>query len=479
MLTSGDFVPLAAFGILSLSGEDRLSFLQSFCTNDLRKLELGHGCEAFITSVQGKTLGHVFVLHDGETLQIVSLAANREVLHRHLDRYVIREQVTIQDVSNEFVAILVEGTVVQTLGLGQPLRHAHLPLDPPIPISEMGWWIRLPLSTPWALCLVPGSYRESIVASLANHGMTRCGLERWERARIESSFPLYGVDITDDNLPQEVGRDRKAISFTKGCYLGQETVARIDALGHVNRCRVLLTGETDTLPSAGTELFALVPSSSLGPLSTAPTTPPPTAAAGKSVGKVTSSCLSENRGCTLAMAYVRRDSAAPGTELTWNGITCHVAELDRVVRAPMSEDEFVEIYDLRWRVLRAPWQQPRGSEQDEQDSHAVHLAVWGPDGELVGAGRLHWNNAEEAQIRYMAVEEKARGRDVGRDLVMGLEAAARRQGTLRIALQAREEVQGFYEKMGYSFLEDGPTLFDSIRHVKMIKILPLSCSGRT
>ena len=64
---------------------------------------------------------------------------------------------------------------------------------------------------------------------------TACDLAAFETLRIEAGTPLFGVDFNDNNLPQEVGRDDRAISFTKGCYLGQETVARIDALGHVNQ----------------------------------------------------------------------------------------------------------------------------------------------------------------------------------------------------------------------------------------------------
>src|SRR4029453_1620592 len=77
-----------------------------------------------------------------------------------------------------------------------------------------------------------------LITALLDSGAALCGTDAVETARIEAGFPLFGRDITDDNLPQEVGRDAKAISFTKGCYLGQETVARIDALGHVNRSLV-------------------------------------------------------------------------------------------------------------------------------------------------------------------------------------------------------------------------------------------------
>jgi folate-binding protein YgfZ len=121
-----------------------------------------------------------------------------------------------------------------------------------------------------------------------------CSCEALEIVRIEQGYPWFGVDISEDNLPQEVGRNLKAISFTKGCYLGQETVARIDALGHVNKtlCGVAFNGEA--LPTAGLELFA----------------------ADKVVGQITSACWSPKLGRPLALAYVRRGQQTPGTKLT-------------------------------------------------------------------------------------------------------------------------------------------------------------------
>ena len=115
-----------------------------------------------------------------------------------------------------------------------------------------------------------------------------------DAVRIEAGFPLFGSDITDDNLPQEIGRNKQAICFTKGCYLGQETVARIDALGHVNRLLTRVKFASAEVPSPGTELFA----------------------SDKAVGKVTSACWSPLNGSPLAFALIRRAQSAPGTKLT-------------------------------------------------------------------------------------------------------------------------------------------------------------------
>jgi folate-binding protein YgfZ len=120
-----------------------------------------------------------------------------------------------------------------------------------------------------------------------------CGEEAFHALRIEAGTPFFGVDFDEDSFPQEVGRDREAIRFTKGCYLGQETVARIDALGHVNQKLVGVRFFGSEVPAAGTEL-------SLG---------------GKKVGRVTSATVSPQLQAPLALALVRREANAAGTRL--------------------------------------------------------------------------------------------------------------------------------------------------------------------
>ncbi|MGH7193444.1 MAG: YgfZ/GcvT domain-containing protein, partial [Candidatus Saccharimonadales bacterium] len=132
-----------------------------------------------------------------------------------------------------------------------------------------------------------------IADALARAGVTPCLPADLEAARIEAGFPSYGRDITDKTLPQEVARDKWAISFTKGCYLGQETVARIDALGHVNKTLVGLRFEGGEIPPTGAELSA----------------------AGQVVGQITSAAFSPRLGSPLALAYIRRGSDRPGTQL--------------------------------------------------------------------------------------------------------------------------------------------------------------------
>lgn len=98
------------------------------------------------------------------------------------------------------------------------------------------------------------------------------------------------------------------------------------------------------------------------------------------------------------------------------------------IAKPETPEQLDEYFDLRWRILRAPWDQLRGSEKDEFDEAADHVTVRNPESRLLGIGRLHLNSEEEAQIRYMAVEQDCRGLGVGRALIKKLEALARDRG---------------------------------------------------
>ena len=144
--------------------------------------------------------------------------------------------------------------------------------------------------------------------------------------------------------------------------------------------------------------------------------------------------------------------------------------MDIELREPASDEELARYYDLRWRVLRQPWTQSRESGTDEFESEAFHLTAWLHD-QLLGAGRVHFNSADEAQIRYMAVEPEWAGKGVGSAILRGLEDCARTRGASRIVLNARDTALGFYRKHGYRLVDRSATLFDSVEHWWMEKTL--------
>jgi predicted GNAT family N-acyltransferase len=140
-------------------------------------------------------------------------------------------------------------------------------------------------------------------------------------------------------------------------------------------------------------------------------------------------------------------------------------------RSPGTSAEWENYFDLRWRVLRAPWNQPRGSEKDERETDSEHVMIVGPDSSALAVGRLHFNNPAEAQVRFMAVDPEARGRGLGSLVLRECERRARAAGATSIVLNARDDVQGFYVRHGFVAIEPGETIFSVIKHVRMRKDL--------
>ncbi len=305
-LTQGaGLVDLAERTKIELQGADRAAFLHNLCTNDIRKLEPSAGCEAFMTTIQGKILAFVFVFSgsdpEGASLVIETVAAQGEKLRRHFDKYLVREKVEIIDRSNDWAGWLLAGSRAEQV-LQSALSHGEIPtklLSSSIAtISHTTVWIRrVDLAGPVGFLVDSqrGDYMQ-VGSLLQKAGAHRCGHEAFEAARIEAGFPRFGHDITENNLPQEVARDHRAISFTKGCYLGQETVARINALGHVNKTLVGLRFLQSTIPKVGAAVLA----------------------GDESVGTVSSSTWSPKFNSPLALGYVRRGFNAPGARLASN-----------------------------------------------------------------------------------------------------------------------------------------------------------------
>jgi predicted GNAT family N-acyltransferase len=128
-------------------------------------------------------------------------------------------------------------------------------------------------------------------------------------------------------------------------------------------------------------------------------------------------------------------------------------------------------FDLRWRVLRQPWNQPRGSERDNLDATAFHLVIRTSEGKPLAIGRLHLNSPAEAQVRFMAVDPAWRNLGLGGRILRGLQDEARARRVARIVLNAREDASEFYLAHGYQVEGPGETLFDKVRHVRMRKNL--------
>jgi predicted GNAT family N-acyltransferase len=138
---------------------------------------------------------------------------------------------------------------------------------------------------------------------------------------------------------------------------------------------------------------------------------------------------------------------------------------------PASPGEFQQYYELRWKILRAPWNQPRGSERDSRDTDSTHLMMIDNRDVAVAVGRLHFNSIREAQVRYMAVAVEQQRRGFGRRILQALEQKAATLGAACIVLDAREAALGFYVRQGYSAEGPGHMLYNCISHIRMRKTL--------
>ncbi len=290
-------------GKVEVKGPDARTFLHNLCTCDVAKLTVSVGCEAFLTTGQAKIVAYVLIfrheLAEGQDILWLDAGPGMGVtVTKHLDRYLISERVELADRTREFAQFHLAGPKARAVlkrcshdnmpDFGELQHGTQLVADVACPIRRHD---RLGLPGFDILCF--GRQAESVWQALSASGARPAGLEAYHLLRVEAGMPVYGKDIDDTNLPQEVGRMDRTISFTKGCYIGQETVARIRTYGHVNRSLVglKLTGVVPALQ--GTKLFR----------------------DGKEVGQITSSVFSPRLGIAIAMAYVRRGNQESGTAL--------------------------------------------------------------------------------------------------------------------------------------------------------------------
>jgi folate-binding protein YgfZ len=260
--------------------------------------------------VKGKIVAHAFVLAGEDAFSLLMVPESAARLIPHLDRYIIREDVTLGDESGDVDWTLVLGAKsgdaigklfsVDPVKLDRPWSHVCFAMGGDKLCLQF-----VHCDLPWCGGYLNGcaaNERETVSAMLREGGVVQCATGVWHAVRIESAWPLEGADFDGGNLPQEVGRDAAAINFRKGCYLGQETIARIDALGHVNKRIVQVRFSGEAVPEGGQELVK----------------------DGQSVGRVTSSCWSPRHGAPLALAMVKRGADEPGVQLQCGAVGAEV-----------------------------------------------------------------------------------------------------------------------------------------------------------
>ena len=304
------FVDLSSRAKVSMTGADAVSHLHKFCTNDIVNLPVGHGCEAFVLDAKGQVQFYALVhrrddglLLELPTAEFESDAAAR--LIKFLGKYVIVENVVFSDETDELGQLWIGGTDAPIL-LADAMQNS-----PPENVLEAiecpavgaGAWLVRGAQGEQPNFTLFGSPEQLDTAQvrLSASGITEREFAWYDAARIAAGVPLLGRDIVEKTLPQEINRNAQTLNFRKGCYLGQETVARLDAMGHVNKALLRLQGEASVEAGAFTPLRA--------------DEDVELRVGDQVVGRLTS-LARETSGTVVALGMVRVAMNQPGTKLT-------------------------------------------------------------------------------------------------------------------------------------------------------------------
>ncbi|MBL8241524.1 MAG: folate-binding protein YgfZ [Bryobacterales bacterium] len=235
-------------GRIKVTGEDRKRLLHAMTTNHVQQLEPGQGCYAFFLSAQGRIQSDVTILAAASHLLLDVEPAQREKVFQHLDKYIIADDVTLEDVTEQQTTLALEGPAAQNLleSIGAPV--------PANSYDSAEWAGRLIVKTSYSGADGYHIYLSPLDAPILRETLQDAGAREAapgevETARLLHARPLYGVDITDANLPQETQLTH-ALHFSKGCYLGQEIVERVRSRGHVNKLLTRLEYDEGAEPSA-------------------------------------------------------------------------------------------------------------------------------------------------------------------------------------------------------------------------------------
>lgn len=292
---------LSYLSIIELKGKDRSRFLHGMVTNDIKNLEVGQGCYALMLNPQGKILSDMRVLCLEEALLLILEPALIEKTLPLLRKYIISEEVEATNLSSDLGALSVQGPNAKKV-----LHLLNAKNDPPTSpfenfvFSYEGIKIhcaRINRTTYGGYDLIINHddfcyVWNTLLENGSKFGLQPVGLEALDVQRLEMGTPLYGIDMDENRIPLEVDIG-EAISYTKGCYIGQEIVARATYLGNVNRKLIGLLFATKIPAQKGDKVFI----------------------ADKEVGWISSSLYSPHLKRAIAFAYIRKEGWTPGTKV--------------------------------------------------------------------------------------------------------------------------------------------------------------------
>jgi folate-binding protein YgfZ len=308
---------------LSFTGPDRVRYLNAILTNDIKSLSAGQGNVSLLLNPQGHILAEIETYAQPESLFCVSYAMIRERLIEVLDKYIIMDDVTLTDESQRFGTLAIEGP--RAVAVAQAIAGIDLSA-----LVELGRVETTVASIPcWITKRFPGEVagceflveREKLAnlwqvlsESVKERGGGPMGYAALSAQRLAQGVPWFGYDFGEKQIPHEAGLETSHISYTKGCYTGQEIVERVRSRGQVNRRRVDLIFDGAGVPAPGETLTV----------------------DGKEVGSVTRAARPSFLSYAIGMGYVRKDHNALGSRLNWSGGTAVVSKFPEALAETQS-----------------------------------------------------------------------------------------------------------------------------------------------
>ena len=319
-VTTAAVIDLGFRGRFCLTGSDRVRLLHGQVTNDVQGLGRWQGCYAAFVTNKGKMQADAFVYALPDELLVDVEPGRTGPLRERLEHYIVADDVQCIDVAPHYGLLSVQGPrsagVLQRLALGveAPTRPLSMTLVADAVMGDMyvaahartgtaGFDVFVPLDAQAMLL-------DKLVAAARDEGGRMAGWEAMELARIEAGIPRFGADMDEANLPPEAGIEGRAVSYAKGCYIGQEVIARVRTYGQVAKAlRGLRVAAGGVVPSPGDRLLK----------------------DGKDVGYLTSVARSSRAGGVIALGYVRRECNATGTALLARTALGDAARVGRLV----------------------------------------------------------------------------------------------------------------------------------------------------
>jgi folate-binding protein YgfZ len=291
---------MSARGRLVVSGPEAAFFLHNLCTNDIKNLAAGAGCEICLCNLKARVLGHGWVYRlpgDPPTYWLDVADGLGPAMFQHLNRHWISEQIELSDRTDataqlQLVGPAAAGLLQDVLGDSvngmSPVSHQQRP-------AAGGGTVEVfrndALGLPGFDLVCAREQGPALAQALVERGATPAGVAAWELLRVEAGLPRFGFELDENRAVFEVGRTRQAISYTKGCYLGQEPIVMARDRGHVNRTLLGLVFDGGAAPPRGAKVLHN----------------------GQEVGQVTSGVVSPRLGRPVALTYLKRGSQEPGT----------------------------------------------------------------------------------------------------------------------------------------------------------------------